>query len=58
MLISWLPLFLAFVLFTLVVAIHPENGPSSEWVIFLLVGFIPAVLLWFARPRAHSPNEV
>ena len=52
MVILWVPLFCAFVMYTLAVAIHPENGPRSEWIVFVLLGFVPAVLLCLARPRA------
>lgn len=49
--ICWAPLFGAFSAYTIEVALHPENGPLREWIIFMLLGLLPALLLWFARPR-------
>jgi hypothetical protein len=50
-LICWAPLFTAFLVYGTLVAIHPESGPPEEWMIFMLLGFVPALLVWFARPR-------
>jgi hypothetical protein len=47
----WLPLFGAFVAYGVIVAGLPENGPRDEWILFMLLGFVPAALLWVARPR-------
>jgi len=55
MLILWLPLFLAFAAYAVAVAFSPQNGPTSEWIIFMLLGFVPAVLLWLARPKKQGP---
>ena len=50
--ICWAPLFTAFLVYGTLVAAHPESGPrGDEWIIFMLLGFVPALLLWFARPR-------
>lgn len=49
--ICWGLLFGAFVAYTVAVALHPDNGRFNEWIIFLLLGAVPACLLWFARPR-------
>jgi hypothetical protein len=51
--ITWLPLFATFSVYTVLVAANPGLGPASEWVVFLLVGCVPALLLWIARP--HRP---
>ncbi len=47
MMILWASVFVVFV----AVASHPQNGPLGEWIIFILIGLVPAILLWFARPR-------
>lgn len=51
MLILWAPIFAAFVFYAGAVLVSPENGPRSEWIIFMLLGIVPALLLWLARPR-------
>jgi len=51
MMILWAPVFAAFVAYFVAVMLHPQNGPVGEWVIFMLLGLVPAVLLWLARPR-------
>lgn len=51
MMILWAPVFIAFVAYFVVVALHPQNGTFGEWVIFMLLGLVPAVLLWLARPH-------
>ena len=51
MLVIWLPLFGVFAIFGLAVAFHPDLAALGEWFIFLALGFVPAALLWFARPR-------
>jgi hypothetical protein len=53
MLISWLPLFAAFSWYAVAVAATPEHGPPGEWVFFMLLGLIPTLLLWLARPRGR-----
>jgi hypothetical protein len=53
MLILWGPVFAAFVFYAVAVLVNPDNGgPRSEWIIFLLLGIVPVVVLWLARPRA------
>ena len=42
---------LRFLSYGIAVAIHPENGPTAEWIVFMLLGFVPALLLWLARPN-------
>jgi hypothetical protein len=51
MLVAWPPILAAFVFYGLAVLVNPNNGPRGEWIIFLLIGIIPAVCLWLARPR-------
>ena len=50
MFILWLPVFLAFLAYAVAIALSPQNGPTFEWVFFMLLGFVPAILLWLARP--------
>jgi hypothetical protein len=51
MLIVWGPVFAAFVFYSVAVLVNPDNGgPRSEWIIFLLMGIVPVVVLWLARP--------
>ena len=57
MLILWLPVFLAFVAYAIAVALSTHNGPTSEWILFMLLGFFPASLLWLARPRKHTKEN-
>ena len=49
-LLAWILLFGAFVFYTAVVATHPASGSRGEWVFFILLGLIPTLLLWLARP--------
>lgn len=58
MLILWAPMFAAFVFYTVTVLVYPDNGPRSEWIMFLLLGIVPAVVLWLARPGhfVDAPN--
>ena len=48
--ILWILLFGVFVLYAVLVALHPGNGPASEWVDFMLIGSVPAILMLFAWP--------
>jgi hypothetical protein len=57
MIALWAPVFGVFVVYFLVVALHPQNGPVGEWIIFMLFGFVPALLLWFARPRRPDGTQ-
>ena len=51
MLIAWGPVFAAFVFYSVAVLVNPDNGgPRSEWITFLLMGIVPVVVLWLARP--------
>ena len=54
MLVLWVPVFATFVFYMGVVLIdlfvHPMNALLSEWITFLLLGVVPAILLWLARP--------
>jgi len=54
MLILWAPVFAAFVFYAVAVLMHPDNGPRDEWIIFLLLGIVPAGVLWLARPREFA----
>jgi hypothetical protein len=52
MVVLWAPLFAAFVDYFISVAAHPpDNDSPGEWFSFILRGTLPALLLWFARPR-------
>ena len=52
MVVLWAPLFVAFVHYFISVAAHPpDNNSPGEWLSFILRGTLPALLLWFARPR-------
>src|SRR5262245_32967512 len=48
---AWGLLFTAFAAYGIIVAALPQNGPTDEWVLFMILGFVPAALLWIARPR-------
>jgi len=50
-LVAWGLLFGAFVSYAALIVAHPGNGPRDEWLFFMLLGLVPALLLWFARPR-------
>jgi hypothetical protein len=50
--LAWILLFTAFAAYGVIVAGLPANGPRGEWILFMLLGFGPALLLWVARPRA------
>jgi hypothetical protein len=54
MLILWAPAFAAFLVYTAIILVNPlvdpGNGPFTDWVLFLTMGFVPTVLLWFSRP--------
>jgi hypothetical protein len=56
--ITWLPLFAAFSVYTILVALQPGLGPTNEWIVLLLVGFVPALLLWIARPQQPSIGAI
>lgn len=49
--VAWTLLFAAFASYGIIVAGLPGNGPRDEWVLFMLMGFLPAILMWVARPR-------
>jgi hypothetical protein len=49
--ICWGPLFAAFVVYAVLVLLHPDASRMDEWVIFTVLGTVPAVGLWIARPR-------
>ena len=52
MVVLWAPLFAAFVDYFISVAAHPpDNDSPGEWFFFILRGLLPALLVWFARPR-------
>jgi hypothetical protein len=50
----WAPVFAAFVAYAVIILINPlvnpRNSSLNEWFIFLLLGIVPAFLLWLARP--------
>lgn len=50
--VVWVLLFAAFASYGIIVAGLAQNGPTGEWVVFMLLGFVPAALMWVARPRA------
>jgi hypothetical protein len=54
MMILWAPVFAAFVAYAVLILVNPlvnpGNGSLNEWFIFLLLGIVPAILLWLARP--------
>lgn len=50
--ILWVPMFAAFVLFTIAILVSARDEGRDEWIGFLVVGGIaPAAVLWIARPR-------
>jgi hypothetical protein len=54
MMILWAPVFAAFVAYAVIILVNPlvnpRNSSLNEWFIFLLLGIVPAFLLWLARP--------
>src|SRR4026207_1778464 len=51
MVMLWLPLFGLFVFYAILVATSPSStGSSNEWIIFILIGLIPAIAMLFAWP--------
>ncbi len=51
MVVAWLPLFLAFAAYSFLVGRAPWDRYWNEWLIFLLIGIVPTISLWLARPR-------
>jgi hypothetical protein len=50
--ILWVPMFAAFVVFTITVLVSTRDEGRAEWIGFLVLGGIaPAAVLWIARPR-------
>ncbi len=52
--LGWILLFAPFVACAAVVAASPGNGPVHEWLIFMLLGFVPSAAMWLGRPWKHS----
>ncbi len=48
--LGWALLFGPFLGYGLVVAVSREGGPWDEWIILMLLGLGPALLLWLGRP--------
>jgi peptidoglycan/LPS O-acetylase OafA/YrhL len=57
---AWALLVAVFGAYGLLVASVPQNGPLDEWLFFMALGFVPALLMIVARPqglRASSASE-
>jgi hypothetical protein len=48
--VGWALLVVPLLVYGVVVAMHPANGPVEEWVLFMGMGFAPVLLLWLGRP--------
>lgn len=55
--VGWLLLFAPFVAFGIVVAVNPQNGPFGEWLLFMALGFGPALALWVGRPWRYDRSR-
>ena len=56
--VAWVVLFAVFASYGVIVAGLHDNGSPGEWVLFMLLGLVPAALMWVARPRGSSwPEE-
>ena len=57
----WAPVFAAFVVYASLVLVNPlvdsANGPWTDWLIFLALGIMPAIVLWLARPTTPASSE-
>ncbi len=51
-------LFIPFVTFAVAVAVTPHNGTLTEYLLFFLYGAVPAVSLFFVRPRKKNQTRV
>lgn len=54
--LGWLFLFVPFLAYGLIVALSPGSGPAHEWLVFMVLGLGPALVLWFARPWKRRGN--
>ena len=52
--VAWVVLFAVFASYGVIVAGLHDNGSPGEWVLFMLLGLVPAALMWVARPRGSS----
>jgi hypothetical protein len=50
--VGWALLFAPLLAYAIAVALNPDSGPRSEWVLFMSLGFVPAFALWLGRPSA------
>lgn len=48
--LGWVIIFAPFLGFAIMVALSRGSGPVGEWILFMMFGFVPAVLLWLGRP--------
>ena len=55
--LGWALLVLPFLVYGVVVAMHPQNGPPGEWVLFMGMGFAPVLLLWLGRPWGRKVTD-
>ena len=52
--IGWIVVLLPCIAYTIEIATNPHNGPTNEYVAFLLFGLIPAILLIVAHPFRNA----
>ncbi len=55
--VGWLILFAPFLAYGGVVAASRENGPFGEWLLFMALGFGPALALWLGRPWRYQRSR-
>jgi len=48
--LGWALLVVTFLVYGVLVALHPQNGPAGEWAVFMGMGLAPVLLLWLGRP--------
>ena len=55
--LAWALLVALFGAYGVVVAMHPQNGPPHEWVLFMGMGFGPVLLLLLGRPWGRTATS-
>ena len=56
--IGWVTVIVSCVAYTVAVAFHPGNGPTNEYVFFLLMGLVPLASLIGAHPFRKSRGKI